>query len=97
MLNQVIISGVVTSIDSDKRDVILSTFTPKGKEVTATVHMWKVQGIDSDDPEHADRDSWRDRIDVGMDVAFRGHMGNNGRIIATGFATAENTTEGGVC
>ena len=97
MLNQVFISGVVTSIDSNKRDVIISSLTPKGKEVTATVHMWKVQGIDSDDPAHADRDPWNEKIEVGANVAFRGHLGNNGRIIATGFASIDNQTDGGIC
>ena len=88
--SQVFISGTVAAIDQEKRDVTLITKTPKGKGVSVIVHMWKSPAI-SDDPAHAGRRDWQEDIQIGQNIAFAGHMGNNGRVIATEFALPNET------
>lgn len=81
--------GTIKSIDTEARDIILTCETPKGKEVDAKVHMWKVQGVNSEDEAHANRPDWA-TLAVGDEILVRGHMGNNGRIICTGYAIKPN-------
>ena len=89
--SQVFISGTVAAIDQEKRDVTLITKTPKGKGVSVIVHMWKSPDI-SDDPAHAGRRDWQEDIQIGQNIAFAGHMGNNGRVIATRFTFPEEAS-----
>lgn len=84
--NYVSLVGTVESIDLTKRDVVVITSTPvKNKPVKTLVHFWKT-AEDGDDPAWANRPSWKDKITTGMIIAVEGHLGNNGRIIAEGFA-----------
>lgn len=82
--SNVLVYGAVAAIDQEKRDISVLTKTPKGKDVLITVHMWKSPAI-SDNPAHADRSDWQDDVEIGKNVLVIGHMGNNGRVIATRF------------
>ena len=73
---------VVESIDLESRDLKVLSKTPRGKDVHSTLHMWKVNGINSEDDAHNNRSDWTD-LAVGDTIVFNGHMGNNGRIICT--------------
>lgn len=84
--SDVLVFGAVASVDVEKRDITVISKTPKGKDVAIICHMWKTQGIDDDNPEHAGRGNWRDIIEVGQNLAIQGHMGNNGRVIVRNFA-----------
>lgn len=78
---------VVESIDLESRDLKVLSKTPRGKDVHSTLHMWKVNGVNSEDDAHSNRGNWID-LAVGDTVVFHGHMGNNGRIICTFAAKA---------
>lgn len=91
--SKVVINGGIASINAETRDVTVLTKTPKGKAVSTTVHFWKVQGVDSDDDVHAGRANWKDQLAVGDSLTIVGHMGNNGRIIATNFIKEDSLNE----
>ena len=46
----------------------------------------------SDNPAHADRSDWQDDVEIGKNVLVIGHMGNNGRVIATRFTFPEEAS-----
>lgn len=90
MLNKVMVSGVVESVDLEKRDAVVITDTPvKSKPVKVTIHMWK-SPVDGNDPAWAGRPDWREKVVTGANLLFEGHMGNNGRIIAKAFVPNVN-------
>ena len=86
----VFISGAVAAIDQEKRDITLISKTPKGKDVSVIVHMWK-SPANSDNPAHAARLDWQEDIQIGQNIAIAGHMGNNGRVIATRLAKPDES------
>lgn len=90
MTNNVLLSGVVKSIDLDARDIVVTTKTPKlGKDVDVKVHMWKFNdGVEA----HNNRDDWTS-LAVGDFVIIGGHMGNNGRVVATGYGTDNSSVD----
>ncbi len=101
MLNcsKVFVAGNIIDINADTRDIKVKTLTPGGRDVTVTVHMWKVNGIDSDDAAHAGRADWKSDLLVDDFVVIMGHMGNNGRVIATTYSRpteASAAAEGGM-
>ena len=85
--SRLMLTGKIAEIDLEKRDVDVITSTPRGKSVLAKVHMWKVLGVDSDSQKHDKRANWKEDADfaVGNDIVIFGHMGNDGRIIATNY------------
>lgn len=82
--SKVLVNGLVASIDYDKRDLVVLTKTPMGRDVKCIVHMWK-NSRTSNDPTHVGRGIWEENISVGDVLNIVGHMGNNGRIIAVGY------------
>lgn len=94
--SRVTLVGSVAEINLETRDLTVLTQTPRGKAVKITVHMWKAPS-DGDDPAWAERPEWKNVITVGMQIVVCGHLGNNARIIATGWAPAlaDNPTEDG--
>ena len=92
-MTDVLVFGAVAEVNEEKRDITVISKTPRGKDVAITCHMWKTQGIDDDDPEHADRGNWREVIQIGKNIAIRGHMGNNGRVIVRHIAQVDELEE----
>ena len=91
--SSVTLVGSVAEINLETRDLIFLTATPKGKAVKTTVHMWKAPS-DGGDPAWQDRPEWKGLISVGDIVGIKGHLGNNGRVIAVGFSKIDlNNTE----
>ena len=85
--NLVVVNGLVESINSAKRDITVVTETPlRKKAVKVIVHMWK---FDDCCPAHAGRLDWTSYVRVGEDITIKGHLGNNGRVIATSIVNNE--------
>ena len=85
-MNTVVVGGVVKAIDLNTRDIVVETETARlHKIVKAVVHMWKTANDNPNCSAFEGRDEWKNKIAVGDEIVFHGHLGNNGRVICDGF------------